>query len=329
MPSDPHARARAALLVATVIWGATFVVVQNGLRDLPVFHLLAFRFTLGSLLLLPLALRRGAVPRARRDRSGGRLWPPNAAAGTEARRYGHRGVAAIFRAGPPLPLLVGLALFAGFVLQTYGLKWTTPSRSAFLTGISVVLVPLLGWATGVERPRPGPIAGAVCALAGLWVLYRPAGTAAAFGLGDWLTVGCALAFAAHLLLVERAVHRTPMLRLAIVQFAVVAVLSAPSLVLVPPRPAEFTGNAIFAILITAGFATAVAFVCQIYAQRRLGAVETAVILALEPVVAALVSVAAGAEAVGWPLVAGGALMVAAMLLAQIGADAPPEALPQA
>ncbi|HZI63713.1 MAG TPA: DMT family transporter [Thermoanaerobaculia bacterium] len=293
MSTPTHARARLALVVATVIWGATFVVVQQGLRDLPVFHLLVFRFTLGALLLLPLALRRGAVPRPSR-----------------------------------ISLLVGGALFAGYVLQTYGLKWTTPSRSAFLTGISVVLVPLLGWATGVERPRPGPIAGALCAVGGLWALYRPQG-GPPFGLGDWLTIGCAVAFAAHLLLVERAIKTTRMMRLAIVQFAVVALLSAPSLLLVPPRRAEFTPTALSAILITAVFATAVAFVCQIYAQRRLGAVETAVILTLEPAVAALVSVAAGAEPFGWPLAAGGALLVAGMLLAQIGADSPPEALPRA
>ena len=120
-----------------------------------------------------------------------------------------------------------------------------------------------------------------------------------------------------------------MLSLAIVQFAVVAVLSSPSLVLVPPRRSEFTANALVAIAVTSVLATAVAFVCQIYAQRRLGAIETAVILALEPAVAALVSVVAGAEPFGWPLAVGGGLMVAAMLLAQIGAESPPEALPQA
>lgn len=294
MPPHSHARARGALLLATVIWGATFVVVQRGLRDLPVFHLLTFRFTIGVLLLLPLALWRGVMPKPSRA-----------------------------------SLLVGLALFSGFVLQTYGLKWTTPSRSAFLTGLSVLLVPLLGWATGVERPRPGPIAGALCAAAGLWALYGPETGGQSFGIGDWLTTGCAVAFAAHVLLIERAVKTTRMLRLAIVQFAVVAVLSAPSLAVMPLRRAEFTPNALFAILVTSVLATVVAFLCQIYAQRRLGAVETAVILALEPVVAALVSVMVGAEPFGWPLAVGGALMIAAMLLAQLGAAAPLEAAPQA
>ena len=107
--------ARAALLCATVIWGASFVIVQRGLRDLPVFHLLAIRFVIGGLFILPWVRRHGGL---RRPRASG--------------------------------ILVGLALFVGFVLQTYGLLWTTPARSAFLTGLTVLLVPLLAWATTGE-----------------------------------------------------------------------------------------------------------------------------------------------------------------------------------
>jgi drug/metabolite transporter (DMT)-like permease len=276
--------ARAALLLATVIWGASFVVVQRGLRDLPVFHLLALRFALGGLLILPWAMRHGGA--WRRPRAAG-LW-------------------------------VGLALFAGFVLQTYGLLWTTPARSAFLTGLTVLLVPLLAWVTSGARPSAGTAAAALVATTGLWVLYSPAAGGAPFGLGDWLTLGCAVAFAAHLLLIERALRNHTSTELAWVQFGVVALFSAPSFLLQPARRAEFTANALAAIGVTAVLATAVAFVCQLYAQRRLGAIETVVILAFEPVVAALTSLLAGAEAFGWTLVWGGSLLVLAMVLAQLG-----------
>lgn len=275
--------ARAALLLATVIWGASFVVVQRGLRDLPVFHLLLIRFVLAGLLLLPWALRARARLRPR-------------APGVQ----------------------VGIALFAGFVLQTYGLLWTTPARSAFLTGLTVLLVPLLAWATTGERPRRSTAAAALAATAGLWLLYRPGAGSAAFGLGDWLTLGGAVAFAAHLLLIERALETHGSLELALVQFGVVALLSAPALIVHPLRGAEFTPNALVAIGVTSVLATAVAFVCQIYAQRRLGAIETVIILALEPVVAAAVSVAVGAEPFVWELVWGGALLTSAMVLAQMG-----------
>ncbi len=275
--------ARSALLLATVIWGAAFVIVQRGLRDLPVFHLLALRFVLGALLILPWAIRRGALRRPR-----------------------------------PAALYVGLALFVGFALQTYGLLWTTPARSAFLTGLTVLLVPLLAWATSGERPRTATAAAALCATAGLWVLYSPAAGGPPFGLGDWLTLGGAVAFAAHLLLIERALRSHGSAELAWVQFGVVALLSAPSLLLQPLRRAEFTANALVALGVTAVLATAVAFVCQLYAQRRLGAIETVIILAFEPVVAATVSLGVGAEAFSWALVWGGSLLVLAMMLAQLG-----------
>jgi drug/metabolite transporter (DMT)-like permease len=284
MAAPPRVTARAALLCATVIWGASFVVVQRGLRDLPVFHLLAIRFIIGGLLILPWVRRQGGL---RRPRASG--------------------------------LLVGAALFTGFVFQSYGLLWTTPARSAFLTGLTVLLVPLLAWATTGEKPRRSAAAAAVCATTGLWVIYNPAAGGPPFGRGDWLTLAGAVAFAAHLLLIERALRSHGSVELAWVQFAVVALLSAPAFLVQPPHRAEFTANALVAIAITSVLATAVAFVCQIYAQRRLGAVETVIILALEPVVAAGVSLALGADPFSWGLLLGGGLLILAMVLAQLAA----------
>jgi drug/metabolite transporter (DMT)-like permease len=286
--------ARLALLFATLVWGATFVVVERALDDLPVLHLLAYRFTLGALLLLPLAARHRPVEG----------WAPVAREG----------------------LLVGGALFAGYAFQTYGLLWTTPSRSAFLTGISVLLVPAFGWAAGTLRPRAAPLAGTLLAALGLWALFRPwAGSPGAGGFtrGDALTLGCAAAFAVQVLLVDRAVKRHRVTPLAVVQFLVVAGLAAPSLLLDPPSRRELTPEAVGAVLITGVLATAVAFACQLYAQRRLAPVETAVILTLEPVAAAAVSILVGREEPGLALLAGGGLIVAGMLLSDLGSP-PPE-----
>jgi drug/metabolite transporter (DMT)-like permease len=279
---------RLAMLSACAIWGLAFVVVHRGLRDLPVFHLLALRFALGSALLLPLVLARA--------RRAGRRYRPNLAS-----------------------VAVGLALLAGFALQTYGLLWTTPSRSAFLTGLSVLLVPLLAWITRTEQPRPGPVLGALCAAAGLWVLYRPNAGTQPFGVGDGLTILGAVVFAGHLLLIDRAVRTTSSSELALTQFLVVMLLAAPSFAIQPPSAAEFTPLAWFTIAITGVFATAVAFLCQVYAQRRLGVLESAVILTLEPVFAALASVALGIEPYSAALLVGGTLILVAMVLAQIGA----------
>lgn len=275
-------RAFAAILAATVIWGAAFVVVRHALADLPVFHLLTARFTLAAALLLPFAWR---------DRG---------------------------RWLDPAGLAVSAALFAGFVFQTFGLRTITPSRSAFLTGLAVLMVPPASWLLRNERPRLGPALGTLSALVGLYVLYLPSpGANAGFGLGDWLTVAGACAFACHLLLVDRAVKRMGPSRLAVVQCVVVALLGAPSLVTQPIQPVELGTRALVAIAITGVLATATAFLCQFYAQQHLSATETALILTLEPAFAALFSIAAGAESYAWTLPAGGGLILLGMALAEI------------
>jgi len=278
-------RARAAMICATVIWGATFVVVHDALNDLPVFHLLTFRFLLGALVLAPLLLRQ--------------------------RRTDTR----------PLPirtwLSVGVAIFAGYSLQTYGLIWTTPARSAFVTGLAVVFVPVIAWLVRREPIRPSVLIGATTAVLGLFALFRPGLGGSSINLGDLLTLGCAVAFACHVLLVERSVRQGSVLRLAIYQFLVVGVLSSPSLLIHPPSSREFTRGAILAIAVTGLLATAVAFLCQLYAQRHLSATETILVLALEPVVAAIYSVAVGAETWSPAIVVGGGLVVLGMTLVQL------------
>jgi drug/metabolite transporter (DMT)-like permease len=281
-------KARAALLASTAIWGGSFVAVQQALAGLAPLHLLALRFALGSLLLLPL-LRRGWTPGLRRD-----------------------------------GLAIGLLLFLGFVLQTYGLVWTTPSRSAFLTGLSVVLVPVVGLAVGAYRPRFGPIAGTLCAAAGLWALYRPGAGGAPFNRGDALTIGCAVAFAGYVVLVGRAVRRHPVAPLAVMQLLTVAALAAPSLLLDPPGRQDFAGPVLPAVLYTGVLSTALAFLGQLYAQRHLDAIETGVILTLEPVFAVLASVLVGIERFTSSLLLSGALVLAAMLLTELGGGAPEE-----
>ncbi len=316
-----HARllARLALFGATVIWGTSFTVVQRALADVQIFHFLAYRFSLATLLLLPVALAR---------RAGGALEPGPRAGG----------------AGPAKELLtqgaiLGLLLFAGFALQTSGLLWTTPSRSAFLTGLAVVLVPPLAWLSlrmgrgaglaaavgAAPRRRAGPAAGVLCAAAGLYLLYRPAGLHGdwTFGRGDALTLAGTLAFSLHIVGIERVLRRGAMslTALAVAQFAVVALLAAPSLLLAPPRAGEATPFALFAIGLTALAGTVLAYLCQLYAQRHLPATDTVLLLAAEPVVAAVFSVAVGRESWTPALTFGGALILAAMLLAELGGGA--------
>lgn len=284
--------ARLAILAATAIWGVSFVVTQTALGDLPVFHLIALRFALALALLAPFVMRtRGDWRRA------------------------------VSRPA----LLVSTALFAGFILQTSGLLWTTPSRSAFLTGLSVLIVPFIAWATRTERPTGPQLGGTALAAAGLAVLYAPAQGGRIweeFNRGDALTVAGAFVFAAHLVLVERALPSVGVGSLAVGQFLFITAASSPSFLVQPPRLVEFTPRALWTIVLTGVFASAVAFACQLFAQTRLTAVEAGVILTLEPVFAVLASIALGVERWTASLVTGGGLIVAAMLLAQWHAPFP-------
>jgi len=221
---------------------------------------------------------------------------------------------------------IGLALFCGFVLQGAGLLWTTPSRAAFLTSLSVVLVPLIGLALG-RRLAPGPALGTLLAAAGLWILYRPDnGFGLRLGKGDALELVGAVAFAVFVLLIERAAPRHPLPALAVLEFGLVALLSLPSLVLEPPTARELSGFGLLAALALGLFATALAFFLQLYGQRHLSAIESGVIFTAEPVLAALFSIGVGAEPWSVSLALGGVLVVLAMLVTELWGgpgDVPP------
>ncbi len=277
-----RSRGLVLMVAATLVWGATFTVVKTALADAGPLTFLALRFALAAAVVLP-ALRRAG--------------------------------AAAFRS--PWVLLCGAALFAGYGFQTAGLAATTPARSAFVTSLSVILVPLLEPLAGLGRPGRRAWAGALLALAGLAVLLRPDG--GAVGAGDALTLGCAVAFAVHLLLLQRAVRQTPAAAVNAVQVAVVAVLAVPAAAVEGWRVTP-TARLGVALAVTAVLATVLAFRAMAEAQRVVSAAQTAVVLAFEPVAAGIISVALGQDAVTLPLVAGGVLVVAGVIVATARAD---------
>lgn len=191
-------------------------------------------------------------------------------------------------------MVVGFFLYAGYAFQTSGLKLTTPSKSAFLTGTSTVMVPLLLvaiWRTHIHWWR---VAGVVLALFGLFLMTVPAGASgladfAKVNFGDILTIGCALNFAFQIIFLGRASQRFPFEQIAVVQIATAAVLMAVSTPLLEKPQIHLTGTVIAAILITGIFCTAVAFAIQSWAQQFTPATHTALIFTTEPVFAWLTS----------------------------------------
>ena len=208
-------------------------------------------------------------------------------------------------------------LWLGYILQTFGLKYTTAGNSGFLTGLYIVLVPLIGAALLRKRPTGREIAGILIATAGMVVMTLPT-LLANFSInrGDFLTLACAVAFAFHLVTVGHYSQRRKTEALALGQIACAAILSGSSLWL-EPRHIVWSRTVITAILLTAVFATAAAFALQTWAQRYTTPTRTALIFALEPVVALVTAVLIGGESVTLYAVAGGALILAGILAVEL------------
>lgn len=279
-------KAEALLVLVTLIWGSTFVVVKEALDDASPLPFIAVRFTLAGVLLF-LVVSRGLVHR-------------------EALRPG---------------LILGLFLFVGYVMQTTGLVYTTPSKSAFITATSVILVPLFQVLYGY-RLRSATIAGALLGLAGIYLLVLPSGLAAV-NRGDILTLIAASSFAVHIVLVGRYTRRFSFRHLVPVQIMTVGVLAALTLPLRLSFKLQWTTGLIIALIVTALFPTAFAFSVQNWAQQFTPPAHTALIFALEPVFAAFTSRLATGERFGGKVFLGSALILAGMVVSEIWSGTPP------
>lgn len=249
-------KAHILLVLVSFIWGSTFVLIKNALADITPLLFNAVRMTLAATVL-------GAI-----------YWK-------SLRRMSR----AAFVGG----FLTGLMMYAGYEFQTTGLKLTTPSKSAFLTGMSVVLVPIvlrLGWRKHINR---WSVLGVVIAFCGLFFLTVPNGGGAftrnSINRGDLLTVGCAICFAFQIVLVGRASERYGFEPVSFLQVATAAVLMFLTVPIAEHAHAAWTPTVIWAILITGLLGTAAAFTVQAWAQQFTPATHTALIFLLEPVFA--------------------------------------------
>jgi len=275
-----RAKAEALLVFITLIWGWTFVVVKGALNDASPLPFLAVRFTLAGALLF-VVLRRGPL-----DRSS---IPPG--------------------------FILGLLLFGGYVFQTSGLNYTTPSKAAFITGFSVILVPLILLAQGT-RMHVATIAGALLGVAGIYLLVLPSGLREA-NRGDVLVLFGAISFAFHIVLVGKYVHLFPFEQLVPVQILTVGALSAILLPLDRSFKLHWSGGLVMALVVTALLATGFAFSVQNWAQRYTPAAHTALIFALEPVFAALASRWLTGERLGGKVLLGCALVLGGMVVSEV------------
>jgi drug/metabolite transporter (DMT)-like permease len=264
------------LVFTTLIWGTTFPLLKNTVADLSPAVLVCGRFVVGAIALLPFCRQI--------NRS-------------------------LLRDGA----LLGVVVYCSYVTQVIGLQTTSSNRSAFITSLNVILVPIFGVVLGRRLSwRVG--AAAVLALVGIGVLSWEGG---ALTIGDLWVLGCAVSYAVYILLMESIAPKHPPLDLTIVQLMVIAILglawAAPQL------------GSQWAILrenwVAIGYlgiaATAMTTWTQAIAQRHVSATETAIIYALEPIFAAVFAFWWIGENLGARGLLGGAMVIVATVLSQI------------
>lgn len=282
----PALQADLALLGVSALWGSTFVVVKRALDHASPLAFTSLRFLLAAVAL-------GVLFRK------------------EIRS---------FRTGDVLAgALLGIFLGVGFGLQTAGLLYTTPSRSAFLTSLYVVGVPLIAAALRLRGLNLTCLAGVLLALTGLWLLTGEdaGGPAGGFGRGEALTVLCALCFAAHIVGVDIYARRHNVRRIAFWQVAVAGVLSVPLAILAETPRITPTFALAGAIAVTGLGCTALAIAVQNAVQARTTPTHTAIIFSSEPVFAAVTSFIVAGERLSLVATLGAALIVAGMLASEL------------
>jgi drug/metabolite transporter (DMT)-like permease len=276
------------LLLVVMMWGSTFFVVHDATKHWNPIAFVALRFALASAALLPWAL-----PSLRR-------W-----------------TRADWQAG----LILGLLLTAGYITQTIGISLTTASRSGFITGLNVVMVPLLGSLLWRTRVRGQVWLGVALAVAGLLVLSldQAEGSARSSWWGDGLVLICAVTFAGHILAVGRWSKGRSLVAINFIQMATVAVLSAAASLLFEDVTAAPSADVWWAAAYLGVICTALLLAIQIVAQRYASPTHTAMIFVLEPVFAAMFAAMFGGERLTSWLIWGGLLMLLGIVLAELPA----------
>ncbi len=277
-------RADLLMLFIAVIWGSTLVAQRLGMEAVGPFFFSAARFILGAVLLLPLVHYRGKAENGKTER----LW-----------RDGTR---------------LGLVIAVGINLQQIGLQFTSIANAGFITGLYVVIVPVMGLFLRHKVPGATWI-GILLAVAGMYLLSVQGDLQIA--KGDWLQLIGAFAWAAHVVLVSILSQRHDPIRLSVVQFFVCGLVCLLLSLLFEPVSSQHIIQALPAILYGGVFSVGLGYTLQVVAQRSAIPSHAAIIFSMESVFAALAAWFVLGEALTTRAMFGAALMLLGMLVAQL------------
>jgi drug/metabolite transporter (DMT)-like permease len=287
MPPTSQSRAELALAGTTFIWGGTFAVVKLGMQDISPILLIAIRFWIAVLVLLLLA-RRKIFP-----------LPPHTV---------------------PRGVLLGLFLFLGFVAQNIGLTITTASKSAFITGMMVLFVPMLQFVIERRAPRLGNVLGVGIVAGGLWLLTSPEGSS--FNSGDALTLVCSILFAIYIVYLDVVSREMSAEQLTFCQLSSIAVFSVVAVLLFETPRCVVTAQSMLAMGYLTFLATLFTTWVQTRYQKETTPTRAVVIFSVEPVIASIIAYALLGETLGTMGMVGGVLILAGVLISELSDTLP-------
>jgi drug/metabolite transporter (DMT)-like permease len=277
-----------SLVFMTLIWGATFVMVKRALADASTLLFLTIRFATAA-FVLALVFRK--------------YWRKDSRAGTF-------GIS--LRGG----VLAGLCLFGGYVFQTVGLRYTSASKAAFITGFTTPMVAVLSSIVYRRAPRVAEVLGVAVAFLGMALMTIPAGRFQ-IGAGDLLVSGCAVAYAFHILVTGRFVGQVNMGVFMVAQITTGAAVGGATFWWTEPVHLRWTFSLITALAVTSLLATSLGFSIQTWAQRWSSPTRTALFFTMEPVFAWVTSYLLAGEILSGRGIVGATLILAGILMVEL------------
>ena len=273
-----------SLVIVCLIWGSTFILVKQALPDISTLLFLTLRFTAAAFVLALIFRKQFRSPNLRNSLRGG--------------------------------LLAGLCLFSGYVLQTFGLMYTSASKTGFITGLYIPLVPLFSGLIYKKTPQLSEIFGVLTAFAGM-ALMTIQTDLFDINRGDLLVAGCAVVYAFHILLLGRFAASANLGVLIVTQITTGMCVGAATFWWAEPLRLRWTTSLWVALLVTSLLATALAFSVQTWAQRYSSPTRTALIFSMEPVFAWATSYLLAGEVLSRRGTVGAALILAGILLVEL------------
>lgn len=272
---------RLALLVTTLIWGSSFVILKSTLDTITPLWLLSIRFCGAAIVMLALCYKKIKLIDRQHIKGG---------------------------------VLMGVFLSAAYTVQTYGLVYTTPGKNAFLTASYCIIVPFLYWLIAGKKPDKFNISAAIVCIVGMGFVCL--NNDLTVNIGDILTICCGLFYALHIITTAKSVDGRDPLLLTVIQFITAGIVCLVFAALFEPTPKAIPASSVWSIAYLVLMCTGVCYILQTFGQKYTPPAAASVLLSLESVFGTVISIAIGQENLTVSIVLGFILIFSAVLISE-------------